>query len=32
MQHVSKALDEKDIQAVSAWFAAQPFQQREATR
>lgn len=32
MQHLSKALDEKDIQAVSEWFAAQPLQQEEATR
>jgi cytochrome c553 len=31
MQHISTALDDQDITAVAAWFAAQPLGQREAT-
>lgn len=31
MKHVASALDEKDIQAVSAWFAAQPATVKEDT-
>lgn len=31
MQHISSALDDQDITAVAAWFAAQPLGQREAT-
>lgn len=31
MQHVSSALDEQDIKAVSAWFAAQPLNTKGAT-
>lgn len=31
MQHISTALDDQDIIAVAAWFAAQPLGQREAT-
>ncbi len=30
MQHISKALDEEDIDAVAAWFAAQPLDHEEA--
>ncbi len=32
MKHVSSALDEKDIQAVSAWFAAQPAAPKTAVK
>lgn len=32
MQSVSKALDDKDIDAVSAWFAARPLQHEESQR
>ena len=31
MQHISKALDDEDIKAVAAWFAAQPLDHAEAT-
>lgn len=31
MQHISKALDEEDIKAVAAWFAAQPLDHAETT-
>lgn len=31
MQHVSSALDAKDIKAVSAWFAAQPLNDKGVT-
>ena len=31
MQHISTALDDQDITAVAAWFAAQPLGSREAT-
>ena len=31
MQHISRALDEEDIKAVAAWFAAQPLDHAETT-